>query len=261
MERSSPTGGSFLGAVAESRPRRGRALLVSLVVHAVLLAVAVVLSFGASAASETDPVVLTFFDPPAAAPEPVLEPGGGGAPEAVPDVVPDDPVPEPPRERRPRTPLTYEDPEAEEETEDVFDPGDVFDGMAPEGSGGTGGSGTGTGGGDGSGMGTGTGAGTGAGAGGVRPIYLPAGMQRPRRLRGGDPQYTEVARQARVEGDVVLRIEIDETGTVRDVVVLTGIPLLDEEVVRTVRRWRFTPTIVEGRPVPIYLIQRVTFEL
>src|SRR5262245_46221165 len=108
--------GSFLGAIAQGRPRRGRELLASLLVHAALLAVAVTLSIGASAASEADPVMLTFFDAPPA-PEP---PGGGEAPApALPEPVEEAPVEEPRRVRRPQ-PLTFEDPSAMEE--DIFDP-------------------------------------------------------------------------------------------------------------------------------------------
>jgi protein TonB len=78
-------------------------------------------------------------------------------------------------------------------------------------------------------------------------------------MEGRDPGYTRQAREARIQGDVVVRIEIARDGRVRDVVVLTGLPFLDDEVVRTVRRWRFSPPIVGGRPVSIYMIQRITF--
>jgi protein TonB len=85
-------------------------------------------------------------------------------------------------------------------------------------------------------------------------------MERPRRITGQDPTYTRQARQAHIEGEVVVRIEIARDGRVRDVTVLTGLPFLDEEVVRTVRRWRFSPPIVGGRRAAIYMIQRITFQ-
>jgi protein TonB len=86
-------------------------------------------------------------------------------------------------------------------------------------------------------------------------------MRRPRRLEGADPTYTRQARRLGIEGDVVVRLEIGADGRVRDIVVISGIPLLDDQVVRTLRRWRFSPPVVGGRRVPIYMIQRITFRL
>lgn len=106
--------------------------------------------------------------------------------------------------------------------------------------------------------GTGTGTGTG---GSPRPMYLSPGMTRPRLLSGQQPTYTEQARRARVEGDVIVRIEVLPNGAVGEVKVLSGLALLEQEVLTKVRRWRFSSPTYRGQPVSLYLIQRITFRL
>jgi protein TonB len=94
-----------------------------------------------------------------------------------------------------------------------------------------------------------------------RPMYLSPEMSRPRRISGEQPGYTDQARRARVEGDVTVRIEIGPDGRVVEVRVLSGLALLDQEVVSKIRDWRFTPPTYRGQPVSVYLIQRITFRL
>jgi protein TonB len=52
---------------------------------------------------------------------------------------------------------------------------------------------------------------------------------------------------------------IAENGSVRDVRVLRSIPLLDAAAVEAVRQWRFTPTLLNGQPVPIVMTVTVAF--
>ncbi len=269
----------------------GRALLGSLLLHAVLLALAVIVARNAIAepAEERDPVRLTFVE---ALPEPtpvvVSEGGGGGGggeAVALPEVVqlppPQErthhrhvtrPMPDlrAPEELEPQqeddstdelelvVPTGAEEAEEEEE-EEAADGATEVEGMgAGEGSG----TGAGAGGGSGGGRGTGTGTGTGSGVGpGVSaPVYYHAGMERPRRVSGDHPRYTRQAQQAGVEGVVSVLILIGRDGRVRDVRVIgSTIPLLDDEVLRAVRGWRFSPPMVEGRRVEMYLRQPFRF--
>jgi len=245
--------GSFLSS---------RSALLSLCVHAALLGIAVWIGAGVSRGDSDRPVQLTFFDPPPPPPEPEGG-GGGGDPAPAPEPPPPAPAP-PPRVRPP------EQPRLVEPVDEPFNPqpilaapcqGDDCPTGTDTGETGSGGSGTGSGGGVGSGVGTGHGSGVGPGTAAPRPIYLPAGMRPPRRIVGSDPSYTRQARAAEVEGNVVVRIEIGADGSVLDVTVLTGIPLLNDSVISTVRQWRFSPPVVGGRAVPIFVIQRITFEL
>jgi protein TonB len=54
---------------------------------------------------------------------------------------------------------------------------------------------------------------------------------------------------------------IAEDGSVRDVRVLRSKPLLDEAAMDAVRQWRFTPTRLNGEPVPVVMTVTVSFSL
>jgi protein TonB len=229
-----------------------------------------------------DPVRLSFVE---AMPTRTGGGGGGGAEaEVTLDEPPAEPAPEPvetsepprpERERGERESRELVEPVPDTDTAEAIDePPDPSDAVTADtghttssgdgsSSGTGGGTGGGTGSGDGSGAGSGTGPGSGAGAGGGTndaPVYFRAGMERPRLLAGQHPRYTRQAQLAGVEGSVVVRILIGRDGRVRDVHVLTSIPLLDDEVVHTINRWRYTPPVVEGRPVAMYMIQRIRFD-
>ena len=82
----------------------------------------------------------------------------------------------------------------------------------------------------------------------------PAGMeakQPPIFFSNPPPRYPELARQRGWEGDVLLRLTIDETGMVTDVTVKrsSGYELLDAAAVRAVRLWRAEPARRFGRAV------------
>ena len=64
-----------------------------------------------------------------------------------------------------------------------------------------------------------------------------------------------------MQGIVILEAVISETGRVRDVRVLRSIPLLDNAAIDAVRQWQFTPTLLNGQPVPIVMTVTVSFEL
>jgi TonB family protein len=67
------------------------------------------------------------------------------------------------------------------------------------------------------------------------------------------------AEAAGASGVVVLEIRVDENGAVSDAKVLRSIPLLDESAIATVKQWRYAPTLVAGRPVPVKMTVAVNF--
>jgi TonB family protein len=81
----------------------------------------------------------------------------------------------------------------------------------------------------------------------------------PAPVREGVPQYPREAQAAGIEGVVLVELLIDEAGQVADVRVLRSIPLLDDAALQAVREWRFAPTIVEGRAVPVRMTATVNF--
>jgi protein TonB len=75
------------------------------------------------------------------------------------------------------------------------------------------------------------------------------------------PIYPPVALAAGREGTVILEAVIGEDGRVRDVRVMRAVPLLDQAAMDAVRQWRFTPTLLNGQPVPVIMSVTVGFHL
>jgi protein TonB len=92
----------------------------------------------------------------------------------------------------------------------------------------------------------------------VRAAQLP---EVPRKVADVHPAYPEVARQARVEGTVILEGVIDTTGRVTQLRVLRSVPLLDQAALEAVRQWRYTPSTYGGRPVSVLMTITVRFTL
>ena len=96
----------------------------------------------------------------------------------------------------------------------------------------------------------------------VEPILRAIGNIRPPRLvRRVEPLYPEIARQARVEGVVILEATTDVYGRVAGVRVLRSLPLLDAAAVDAVRQWIYEPLVVNGRPRPVTFTVTVRFVL
>ncbi len=84
----------------------------------------------------------------------------------------------------------------------------------------------------------------------------------PVRVFAPDPVYPEAARQARIEGVVVLQAVIDTVGQVVQLRVLKGLPSgLSESALDAVRQWRFRPATLEGRPVAVRYLVTVSFSV
>ena len=86
-------------------------------------------------------------------------------------------------------------------------------------------------------------------------------IREPRKLVHVAPIYPEFARQTRAQGTVTLERILDATGKVESVKVLGSQPLLDDAAVRAVRQWRYTPTELNGVPVPVLMTVMVRFSL
>jgi periplasmic protein TonB len=126
-----------------------------------------------------------------------------------------------------------------------------------------GGIGTGGAGGVGSGSGPGVGPGDGGGIGGGHFHPGHDGIGDPVCIYCPNPPFTEEARKARVQGTVILQVEILSDGRTGEVRVLRGLGLgLDESALRTVRTWRWKPVIGPGgKPVAVEFPMEVNFRL
>jgi TonB family protein len=118
---------------------------------------------------------------------------------------------------------------------------------------------------------SGTGVGTGIG-GGVGPGYLAGygdGVYKPGRsviaphvLYDPDPEYSDEARRAKYQGNVLLSLVVDATGHVRDIHVARSVGMgLDEKAIEAVQKWKFAPGMKDGRPVAVQVSVEVNFRL
>jgi protein TonB len=86
-------------------------------------------------------------------------------------------------------------------------------------------------------------------------------IKEPKKLKHVNPEYPDIAKQARVQGVVILECTISPQGKVTNVTVLRGIPLLDAAAVEAVKQWVYTPTLLNGVPVPVIMTVTVNFKL
>jgi len=83
----------------------------------------------------------------------------------------------------------------------------------------------------------------------------------PKRIQNADPVYPELAKNAGVQGVVILEVTVGEDGAVSDARVLRSIPLLDTAALDAVKQWRYEPTLLNGVPRPVIMTVTVNFTL
>lgn len=94
------------------------------------------------------------------------------------------------------------------------------------------------------------------------PVFITGDMERPVLLEKVEPSYPEVARRARIDGKVTVRAVIAPDGNVESVEVFASTnPLFDQAAVDAVRKWRYRPALMNGRPVRVYFSVVVSFRI
>lgn len=93
------------------------------------------------------------------------------------------------------------------------------------------------------------------------PLRVGGEIKEPKKLTHVGPEYPEIARAARIQGVVILEVMIGEDGAVREARVLRPVPMLDQAALDAVLQWKYTPTLLNGQPVPIVMTVTVTFSL
>jgi protein TonB len=73
--------------------------------------------------------------------------------------------------------------------------------------------------------------------------------------------YPGVAQERRVEGVVVIQAILSPGGCVAEAKVRQSIPLLDFAALQAVSYWRYTPVLLDGKPVPVIMMITVKFAL
>jgi protein TonB len=94
------------------------------------------------------------------------------------------------------------------------------------------------------------------------PIQVGGDVLAPTKLNAPDPQYTEIARKARVQGVVIVQAIISKDGRVENVKVLKGLGMgLDQAAVDAIKKWTFEPATLNGKPVAVYYNLTVNFRI
>jgi periplasmic protein TonB len=75
------------------------------------------------------------------------------------------------------------------------------------------------------------------------------------------PTYPALARQARVQGEVVLDVDISKEGMIEGLRTLTGHPMRIPAAIDAVKQWRYKPYLLNGEPVPVQTQVTVNFSL
>jgi protein TonB len=104
------------------------------------------------------------------------------------------------------------------------------------------------------------------------PVAVPK-MAAPQRVRVSQgvsqglltrkvmPQYPPVAREARIQGQVVLQAVIGKDGSVQNLRVVSGHPLLNSAAVDAVKQWHYKPYMLNGEPTEVETTITVNFTL
>ena len=91
-----------------------------------------------------------------------------------------------------------------------------------------------------------------------------AGVTAPRLIKEVKPRYTDAAMRARIQGIAVMQCVVETdglVGAVRIVRSLDAVHGLDEEAIRTVKQWRFTPATKDGVPVRVAVTVELNFSI
>ena len=80
-------------------------------------------------------------------------------------------------------------------------------------------------------------------------------------IRRVQPTYPHLAQMGRIQGTVILRAIISRAGTIENLQVISGHPLLVGAAIDAVRQWRYRPYILNGEPVEVETQVTVNFSL
>ncbi|MDD5542340.1 MAG: energy transducer TonB [Acidobacteriia bacterium] len=80
-------------------------------------------------------------------------------------------------------------------------------------------------------------------------------------IRRVNPVYPQLAKAARIQGSVVLEVTVSKQGTVQNVSVLSGHPILVQAAIDAVRQWIYRPVLLNGQPVEVVTTVTVNFKL
>ena len=93
----------------------------------------------------------------------------------------------------------------------------------------------------------------------LAPVRIGGQIRAPKKIKDVKPVYPAIAQSARVAGAVTIEATIGPDGKVIDAKVVRSIPLLDQAALDAVRQWEYTPTLLNGVPVPVLVTVTINF--
>jgi TonB family protein len=94
------------------------------------------------------------------------------------------------------------------------------------------------------------------------PKQISGTVLKSRLIKQVTPEYPEAARREGVQGVVILVITVDEEGNVEEIKIARKVhPLLDEAAIAAVKQWKYSPTLLNGEPIPVTATVTVNFEM
>ncbi len=254
--------------------------VISFVVHAVVIAVALWLGFNSQRAMRAADSVVTRLDFTLTAPPPLLPAakalgggGGGGAhqlvkplrgrppvvakinitPPQLPSVIKQPILPTEPTEQV-KMPMTNNMPNLGTSQSPQI-------ALASQGSGIRSGFGMGMSGGIGMGQGAGSGPGSGGGFGGGL-MSVGGGVAAPQVIHSVEPEFTDQARRANYQGTVSIELVVDAQGNPQDLRITRHLGMgLDQKALLAVRQYKFRPATYQGHAVAVQMVIDVDFRL
>ena len=93
------------------------------------------------------------------------------------------------------------------------------------------------------------------------PITISKGVAEGMAVSKPSPVYPAIARAAGLQGTVILQATISKTGTIENLRVLSGSPMLQQAALNAVQQWRYRPYLLNGDPVEVETTINVIFSL
>ncbi|MFZ0284521.1 MAG: energy transducer TonB [Terriglobales bacterium] len=82
-------------------------------------------------------------------------------------------------------------------------------------------------------------------------IRVSQGVTQGMIIRRVQPMYPPLARQARIQGPVVLQAEIGKDGSIQNLRLISGHPMLAPAAIEAIKQWKYKPYILNGEPVEV----------
>jgi protein TonB len=92
-------------------------------------------------------------------------------------------------------------------------------------------------------------------------VRVSQGVTQGLLIRKIQPVYPPLARQARIQGSVLLQAEISKDGTIENLRLISGHPMLAPAAIEAVKQWKYRPYILNGEPVEVDTQITVNFTL